>query len=129
MAGAMSIKVRGSFKKTQAFLTKAGNVKQSISRILEKYGMEGVRALSSATPVDTGKTAGSWYYEVIQNSGSFAITFRNSNVVDGLPIAILLQYGHATGGGGYVQGRDYINPALRPIFDRLAEEAWTEVVK
>ena len=95
--------------------------------ILDKYGKMGVEALRSATPVDTGETASSWYYE-IQNDGSTAtIEFHNSYINKGVPIAIILQYGHGTGTGGWVEGRDYINPAIQPIFDEMANEAWKEV--
>lgn len=97
--------------------------------ILDKYGKEGVAALSSATPVDSGKTSSSWGYEIEHSSGSAKIIFSNSNVNKGVNIAIILQYGHGTGTGGWVQGRDYINPAIQPIFDKMAEEAWKEVTK
>jgi hypothetical protein len=96
---------------------------------LDKYGREGVAALASATPVDSGLTASSWYYEIVRTNGSVTINFNNSNIQNGVPIAVILQYGHATGTGGYVQGRDYINPAIRPIFDRIANDAWREVTK
>lgn len=94
---------------------------------LDKYGKLGVAALSSATPVDTGLTANSWYYEIENQNGVAKLIFANSNVQNGVHIAIILQYGHGTGGGGYVQGRDYINPAIQPIFDRIAEDAWKGV--
>ena len=97
--------------------------------VLDKYGREGVNALASATPVESGRTADSWYYEIERSTRSASITFLNSNVNKGVPIAIILQYGHGTGTGGWVQGRDYINPAIQPIFDRLADEAWEEVTK
>lgn len=97
--------------------------------VLEKYGREGVAALSSATPVESGQTAGSWGYEISRSSGSAKITFTNSNINNGFPVAIMLQYGHGTGTGGWVQGRDYINPAIQPIFDKIADEAWKEVTK
>jgi hypothetical protein len=96
---------------------------------LDKYGREGVDALASATPVDSGKTANSWYYEITNRGSSASIAFFNSNVNKGVPIAIILQFGHGTGTGGWVQGRDYINPAIQPIFDRIAEEAWKEVTR
>ena len=96
---------------------------------LDKYGREGVAALASATPVDSGLTASSWYYEITNGNGSATITFLNSNVNKGVPIAIILQYGHGTGTGGWVEGRDYINPAIQPIFDRIANDAWREVTK
>lgn len=96
---------------------------------LDKIGREGVAALSSATPKDTGNTASSWYYEITRQNESVSITFNNSNVNDGVPIAIILQTGHGTQNGGWVEGRDYINPAIQPIFDKIAEEAWEEVTK
>lgn len=118
---------RGDFSKFDKFLERAKN---SI-RIgdLDKYGREGVAALASATPVDTGLTASSWSYEIVRKDGSVSIQFHNSNIQNGVPIAIILQYGHGTGNGGWVEGRDYINPAIQPIFDRLANEAWREVTK
>lgn len=96
---------------------------------LDKYGRAGVDALSSATPVDSGLTARSWSYEIKNQNGTATISFYNTNVVDGVPIAIILQYGHGTGTGGYVQGRDYINPAIQPIFDKIADDAWKEVTR
>lgn len=96
--------------------------------VLNKYGQRGVEALSHATPVDTGKTAASWSYEIQESDNSIEIIWSNSNVNKGLNIAILLQYGHGTRNGGYVVGRDYINPALQPLFDELADKAWEEVV-
>ena len=95
--------------------------------VLDKYGRAGVAALSSATPVNTGKTASSWYYDIKRQNGSVSIEFNNSNFNKGVPIAIILQYGHGTGNGGWIQGRDYINPAIQPIFDKIAENAWREV--
>ncbi len=97
--------------------------------VLDKYGKAGVAALSSATPVDSGLTAGSWYYEIKRQNGLVSIDFLNSHVNKGVPIAIILQYGHGTGTGGWVQGRDYINPAIQPIFDKIADDAWREVTK
>ena len=97
--------------------------------VLDKYGREGVAALSSATPVESGKTASSWSYEIERQNGAVSIVFKNSNVNKGVPIAIILQLGHGTGTGGWVEGRDYINPAIQPIFDKLANEAWEEVIK
>lgn len=96
---------------------------------LERYGKEGVNALMSATPVDTGNTANSWNYKIERNSGSIAISFYNTNIQNGVPIAIILQYGHGTRNGGWVEGRDYINPAIQPIFDKIAENAWKEVTE
>lgn len=97
--------------------------------VLDKYGREGVAALASATPRDSGKTAESWYYEINRQNGSVSINFLNSNINKGVPIAIILQYGHGTGTGGWVEGRDYINPAILPVFDRLANDAWKEVTR
>lgn len=123
----ISFRQRGDFSKTTRYLER---VKEAIHLgLLDKYGREGVVALSSATPVESGLTASSWYYEIDNKSGSAAITFYNSHVNKGVPIAIILQYGHGTGTGGWVEGRDYINPAIQPVFDRLADEAWKEVTK
>ena len=123
----ISFRHKGDFKKTTRYLERA---KQAVHLgILDKYGREGVAALASATPMDTGKTASSWYYEIENNKGSTTITFNNSNIQNGVPIAIILQYGHGTGTGGWVEGRDYINPAIQPIFDRIVTEAWKEVTK
>lgn len=118
---------KGDFSKFNRFLEKA---KEAV-RLgdLDKYGREGVAALSSATPVDSGLTASSWYYEIERKNGSASITFHNSNIQNGVPIAIILQYGHGTRNGGWVQGRDYINPAIQPIFDKIANDAWREVTK
>lgn len=118
---------KGDFSKLTRFLERA---KEGVhAGILDKYGREGVAALASATPVDSGLTASSWYYEITNAKGSATITFLNSHVNKGVPIAIILQYGHGTGTGGWVQGRDYINPAIQPIFDKIANEAWREVTK
>lgn len=122
----IKVKVGGSFKKTEAFLQR--NKKMKLSS-LDKYGKEGVKALAAATPVDTGLTAASWYYEIEQDNKTTSIVWKNSNVVDGTPIAIILQYGHATRNGGYVQGTEYINDALRPIFEKIADSVWKEVTK
>lgn len=116
---------KGDFEKSFKFLNRAVN--QDYQRVLDKYGKMGVEALSQATPVDTGKTASSWYYETHKRLGKIVITWKNSNIVKGVPIAIILQYGHATRNGGYVQGLDYINPSLSSIFEDLAKEAWREV--
>ena len=123
----VSFRQKGDFSKLTKFLERA---KESVGRgLLDQYGRKGVEALSSATPVDSGLTAASWDYKIVNQKGSVTISFTNSNVVDGVPIAIILQYGHATRNGGWVEGRDYINPAVRPIFDELAEKAWREVTK
>ena len=118
---------KGDFSKALSFLEKAkGLVNLSI---LDKYGREGVAALASATPFDSGETARSWYYKVERRRGSASIVFYNSNIQNGVPIAIILQYGHGTRNGGWVEGRDYINPTIQPIFDRLTDELWREVTK
>jgi hypothetical protein len=123
----ITIKQSGDFKRVTGWLERIKEIAKL--GILDKYGRKGVEALSSATPVDSGLTAASWSYE-IQNDGKFAsIVFNNSNVNRGVNIAIILQTGHGTGTGGWVQGRDYINPAIQPIFDQLAEEAWKEVTR
>ena len=123
----ISFRQKGDFSKTMQFLVKAKTgVKLSD---LDKYGREGVAALASATPVDTGETANSWYYEIVHENGTITITFNNSHIQNGVPIAVILQYGHGTGTGGWVEGRDYINPAIQPLFDKIAENAWREVTK
>lgn len=117
---------KGNYSKTRRFLEKLKNFKLSS---LDSYGKQGVTALSSATPVDTGLTAKSWTYRITQTKSEFRISFHNTNIQNGVPIAIILQYGHATRNGGWVQGRDYINPAIRPVFDKLADSAWKEVTR
>lgn len=123
----MSIKIssKGDFSRTFRFMEKL----QRILKIsdLDKYGRQGVLALQSATPTDSGKTAESWYYRITQNGESVSIEWLNSNVNKGVNIAIILQYGHGTGTGGFVQGRDYINPAIQPVFDDIANNLWKEV--
>ena len=118
---------RGDFSKTSSFLQRMKQMK--IRNVLEKYGQAGVAALASATPVDSGLTASSWYYKVETNPTSSKLVFCNSNVQNGVPIAIILQYGHATGTGGWVEGRDYINPALTPVLEKLKNDVWGEVTK
>ena len=118
---------KGDFSKTTKFLTK---LKQNVDMsTFEKYGKKGVAALASATPVDSGLTANSWYYKIEKTNGSISLLFCNSNIQNGVPIAVILQYGHGTRNGGWVQGRDYINPAIQPIFDQIVKEAWGEVTK
>ena len=118
---------QGDFSKTTKFLTK---LKQNVDiSTFEKYGKKGVAALASATPVDSGLTANSWYYKIEKTNGSISLLFCNSNIQNGVPIAVILQYGHGTRNGGWVQGRDYINPAIQPIFDQIVKEAWGEVTK
>lgn len=123
----ISFRQKGDFSKLTSFLEKAKSV-VNLS-ILDKYGREGVAALASATPYESGETARSWYYKVERRKGSASIVFYNSNIQNGVPIAIILQYGHGTGTGGWVEGRDYINPAIQPIFDRIIDDAWREVTK
>ena len=123
----ISFRQKGDFSKLTKYLER---VKEGFNvGILDKYGQAGVRALASATPVDTGLTANSWYYKIEKSKGSVSISFHNSNIQNGAPIAVILQYGHGTKNGGWVQGRDYINPAIRPIFDAIVEDAWKEVTK
>ena len=123
----ITVRQKGEFAKITQYLEK---IKGPIrSDILDKYGREGVAALASATPVDSGLTASSWHYEKIIKKGYISLTFYNSNINKGIPIAIILQYGHGTRNGGWVEGRDYINPVIQPLFDRLAEELWREVTK
>lgn len=116
---------KGDFSKTTRYFEKVKKTAKMSD--LDKYGRAGVAALSSATPVDSGLTAGSWYYEIERQNGRTSINFYNSNVNNGVPIAIILQYGHATGTGGWVEGQDYINPAIQPVFDKIANDAWKEV--
>lgn len=123
----ITVRHKGSFSKTIRYFTR---VKEAV-RVsdLDRFGKEGVAALASATPIDSGETASQWYYEIRRGSESTTITFNNSNIQNGVPIAIILQYGHATRNGGWVQGRDYINPAIQPVFDKIAENAWKEVTR
>ena len=123
----ISFRQKGDFSKLTRFLERAKNLVHLSD--LDRYGREGVAALASATPVDTGKTAASWYYDIKIDKESASVTFNNSNIQNGVPIAIILQYGHGTRNGGWVEGRDYINPVIQPIFDKIAEEAWKEVTK
>ena len=123
----ITVSQKGDFSKTLGFLERVkGLVNLSI---LDKYGREGVAALASATPYESGETARSWYYKVERRKGSASIVFYNSNIQNGVPIAIILQYGHGTRNGGWVEGRDYINPAIQPIFDRILNDLWREVTK
>ena len=126
MARVVSVRTKGDFKKTDRFLS--GIVQRHYRHKLDRYGRMGVDALKAATPRDTGLTADSWAYEIVEEPGQLALYWKNTNVHDGVPIAILLQYGHGTRTGGFVQGIDYINPALRPIFDQMANEVWKEVI-
>lgn len=116
----------GSFQKLEKYLEKSK--KPLNMTILERYGEIGVELLAQATPVDSGLTASKWYYEIDDQDGVISLRFCNSNLADGwCPVAILLQYGHATGTGGWVEGRDYINPVIRPLFEQLAQDCWMEV--
>ena len=123
----ITFKQKGNFSKTTSFLKKAKDA--DYLKILDEYGKRGVAALSSATPVDTGKTAASWDYEIRRTNRGANIYWTNSNMNDKVCIAVILQYGHGTGTGGYVAGVDYINPAMRPIFEEIADSAWREVTK
>lgn len=123
--GMVTFKHRGNFNKMEKFLNKMQ--RRDYLNTLDKYGQMGVEALAAATPVDTGKTAQSWTYEIERTRDRTTISWLNTNINNGVNIAVILQYGHGTGTGGYVQGRDYINPAMRPVFDDIAEQAWKEV--
>lgn len=123
----ISFRHKGDYSKATRYFERLKEVARL--GILDKYGRAGVDALSSATPVESGKTASSWGYEVEHSAGSAKIVFTNSNINKGVPIAIILQYGHGTGTGGYVQGRDYINPAIQPVFDKIVEDVWREVTE
>ena len=118
---------RGDFHNTETFFSKI--TKRSYIDILRKYGQAGVEALAASTPKDTGETAASWSYEIVQTRNGYSIFWNNSNVNHGANIALILQYGHGTGTGGYVRGIDYINPAIRPVFDEIANAAWKEVTE
>ena len=119
------VEAKGNFKRLDAFLNKMS--RGDLFKELDKFGREGVNALASATPIDSGMTASAWNYEIRNSGGSWTISWSNSHIVDGVPIAIILRYGHGTGTGGYVQGRDYINPAIQPVMDRIAENVWKAV--
>lgn len=123
----ISIKHSGNFNHTETFLKNP--IKGIYLRALQKYGAEGVMALSNATPIDSGRTASSWGYEIAYTGLAYRITWTNSNIVDGAQIALIIQYGHGTKNGSYIQGRDYINPALAPIFTKIMYDVWKEVTK
>lgn len=123
----ITIKQTGDFKKLDTYFERILEIVKLGK--LDKYGREGVEALASATPRDSGKTAASWEYEIERNGDVLSIVYSNSNVNDGVNIAVILQYGHGTGTGGYVVGVDYINPAIQSVFERIADEAWKEVVE
>jgi hypothetical protein len=123
----ISVKHKGDFSKTLRYLGKVSKAVKDID--LDRFGKAGVAALASATPIESGLTANSWTYEITRGSGSITISFMNTNINNDVPIAIILQYGHGTGTGGWVEGRDYINPAIQPIFDEIVENAWREVTR
>ena len=123
----ITFRQKGNFSKLNSYFERVKEVVKVGD--LDRFGREGVQALASATPRDTGLTATSWDYSIERSSNRVSITFNNTNIQNGVPIAIILQYGHGTRNGGYVQGRDYINPAIQPIFDKMAEDAWKEVTK
>ena len=123
----ISFRSKGDFYKTEKYLKKS--LGHDYRYVLDKFGHKGVQALSAATPIDTGYTASAWGYEILQDENGISIVWNNRNVRDGVNIAVILQYGHGTRNGGYVVGRDYINPALRTVFDDLANAAWKEVIK
>lgn len=123
----ITFKQKGDFKKLNSFLERSKNALQLGE--LDKYAMRVVEALRNSTPIDSGETAKSWGYRIERRKDRVSIVFTNDNIQNGVPIAVILQYGHGTGWGGYVEGRDYINPAVRPIFDDMAEYAWKEVSK
>ena len=122
----ISLTSKGDFRKTEKFMKKARTKK--LMTILKQYGEEGVAALMVSTPLDTGRTASSWRYEIKVESDCIRLVFHNDNIQNGVPIAIILQYGHGTGTGGWVEGRDYINPAIQPVFDKIANSAWKEAI-
>lgn len=123
----ISVTTKGNWDNTTQYLNRMEKFR--VDAILNKYGQQGVAALSAATPVDSSETANSWYYDIVSRKGYYSIRWYNRHVVDGRPIAILLQYGHATGTGGYVQGRDYIMPAIRPVFKQIENDVWREVTR
>lgn len=122
----ISFSSKGNFNRTEKFFTAMS--RNDIFNALDSLAKEGVAALAKQTPKDSGETAGLWSYKISRSLGRTTISWNNSHVVNGVPIAIILQYGHGTGTGGYVQGRDYINPAMKPVFDRIAEQAWKVVI-
>ena len=122
----ISLTSKGDFRKTEKFMKNARTKK--LMSILKQYGEEGVAALMVATPLDTGRTASSWRYEIKVENDCIRLVFHNDNIQNGVPIAIILQYGHGTGTGGWVEGRDYINPAIQPVFDKIANSAWKEAI-
>lgn len=126
--GFIKIKQKGNFNKTSSYLERIKNISDREKAIIQ-FADDGLRALQAATPVDSGRTKSCWIYEIKRFGTTIRITYRNTYMVKGIPIAIILQYGHGTGTGGYVEGIDYVNPAIRPIFERIANEAWKEVTR
>jgi hypothetical protein len=120
-----SFESSGSFKNLEAFLNRMS--KNEMFSTLEPFAKQGVAVLAAATPFDSGLTSASWSYTIDKSRGAYSITWTNSHIVDGRPIVIMLQYGHGTGTGGYVQGRDFINPAMKPVFDKIADQVWKAV--
>jgi hypothetical protein len=123
----ISFTEKGSFNNTERYLARLKTAE--LYAVLNKYGTMGVNVLSNATPVDSGITAGSWYYTIEQRRGYYSIRWHNRHDVNGTPLAVMLQYGHGTGTGGYVEGRDFIMPTIRPIFEQMANDAWREVTR
>ena len=123
----ITVESKGNFDNTEKLLKRIKS--RDYLKVLDKFGQQGVTALSRATPTRSGKTASSWDYEVLVSGGGVTLQWTNSNINNGVSIAIILQYGHGTRNGGYVVGRDYINPAMRPLFDKMADEAWKAVIK
>ena len=123
--GGITLEASGSYSSTTTWLQRLGRM--SIEQQLARYGAKGVKALASSTPVESGKTASSWSYSVTRKGDTWILSWENTNVVRGVPIAIILQYGHVTGTGGWVQGRDYINPAIKPLMDEIADGVWRTV--
>lgn len=117
---AISVSHKGSFSNLKRLLQSP--IKQTVDAELNRLGAKGVSALQNGTPRDSGRTAAAWSYDIQKSRGQTSLVFNNSHINNGVPIAIILQYGHGTGTGGYVQGRDYINPAIQPVFDEIAEQ-------
>lgn len=126
----IKVKTSGSFNHSLDFLQRVKN-RTYLRALGPKFGPMGVAALAAATPVESGETAEAWYFEIVDRPGYYAIHWLNSHLVDPgkIPVAVLIQYGHATGNGAYIEGRDYINPAMKPIFDQIASDMWKEVTK
>lgn len=126
MGRMISFTQKGNFGKTKRFLS--GIIGFHYRRKLEHYAQKGVEALRQATPKDSGETAAAWDWEIVEEDGRLSLYWKNTNIQNGVNIAVILQYGHATRNGSWVEGTDYINPAIRPIFDEIASEAWKELI-